>query len=337
MRILQRPHILYQDLLQGHNLLMDFVCEFEELYYQRKESRIHFVRQSIHLLTHIAPETFRLGPLACYAQWTLETAIGNLGREIRQDRDMFANLTQRAVLRAQINSLQARFPEIQFEVGEDTVTSLSNGAREFKGYIGYAFLPRCEDFPSALEDDEREALKVYWHAQNWPNADTWPHAVCRWGKLQLPNGQKARSVWQEANVLTKPRRSSCVEVNYNEDLRIANVLYYFYTRFGDDRHPLAMVNLFSKPDADILSESSGAVHLCDQITERGGVAVVPITAIHSVVAMVPEMRVEASGQIILTGKFSLMRHAYLEVARFASDTVSEEDEGDEDQDEDLAS
>ncbi|KAH9050836.1 hypothetical protein EDB87DRAFT_1696226 [Lactarius vividus] len=289
IRILQRPRVPYQDLLQGHNLLMDFVCEFEELYYQHKESRIHFVRQSIHLLTHIAPETFRLGPLACYAQWTLETAIGNLGREIRQDRDMFANLTQRAVLHAQINSLQARFPEIRFEVGEDTVTSLLNGAREFEGYIGYAFLPQCEEFPSPLEDNEHEALKVYWHAQNWPNADTWPHAVCCWGKLQLPNGQKARSVWQEANVLTKPRRSSCVEVNYNEDLRIANVLYYFYIRFRDDRYPLAMVSLFSKPDPEILLESSGAVHLCDQITGCGGVAVIPITAVHSVVAMIPEI------------------------------------------------
>ncbi|KAH9048851.1 hypothetical protein EDB84DRAFT_1261692, partial [Lactarius hengduanensis] len=222
--------------------------------------RIHFIRQSIHLLTHIAPETFRLGPLACYTQWTLETAIGNLGREIRLDRDMFANLTQRAVLRAQINSLQARFPEIKFEVGQDTVTSLSNGAREFEGYIG--------NFPRLLKMMTAEALKAYWHAQNWPNADAWPDAVCRWGKLQLPNGQKARSVWQEANVLTKPRRSRLIQVNYNEDLRIANVLYYFYIRFGDDRHPLAMVNLFSKPDAEILSESSGAVHLCDQITGR---------------------------------------------------------------------
>ena len=109
IRILQRPRISKQELLTGHDLLTSFAREFEELYYQRKETRIHFVRQSIHLLTHIAPETFRVGPLACYAQWTLETAISNLGREIRQDRDMFANLAQRAVLRAQTNSLQAHF------------------------------------------------------------------------------------------------------------------------------------------------------------------------------------------------------------------------------------
>ena len=192
---------------------MYFAREFEELYYQRMESWIHFVRQSIHLLTHIANETFRVGPLACYAQWTLETAIGNLGREIQQDRNMFANLTQRAVLRAQTNSLQARFPDIQLEFGDSNTSHLSIRARKFDGYEGYAFLPRCEEYPSPLEDDERDALKVYWHAQGWPNTDTWPNTVCHWAKLQLPNGQKARSVWQEKSMATKRRRSSCVEVS----------------------------------------------------------------------------------------------------------------------------
>jgi hypothetical protein len=77
---------------------MKFVHEFEDLYYQHMEARVHFIWQSIHLLMHMGLETFRIGPLACYAQWTLETAIRNLGREIRQDCDQFANLTQRAVV-----------------------------------------------------------------------------------------------------------------------------------------------------------------------------------------------------------------------------------------------
>ena len=174
------------------------------------EARIHFVRQSIHLLTHMAPETFRIGPLACYTQWTLETAIGNLGREIHQDRDPFANLTQRAVMRAQVNSLYARFPRIEFEIGR--WSSQSSHRCEFED--GFIFLPRCEDNPSPLSDDELLAFKAYWSTQPWPLADidAWPNAVCRWAKLQLPNGQKARSVWYESGVNTKLRRASCVEV-----------------------------------------------------------------------------------------------------------------------------
>jgi hypothetical protein len=305
------------------------------------ESRIHFVRQSIHLLTHIASETFRVGPLACYSQWTLESAIGNLRREIHQDRDMSANLAQRAVLRAQTNSLQARFPDIRLVFGDNDVPPLPTRARTFEGYAGYAFLPRYEEYPSPLSQiGERDALMLYWHVQGWPNADTWPHAVCRWAKLQLPNGQKVRSVWSETSSTTKLRRSSCAEVSntsihtvhdinslaqvsYRNEVRIANVLFYFCLRFGDSWYPLAMIDLFSKPEEDILSESSGTVYLCD---EHNGIAVVPITSIHSMVSMFPDMRANPSGDISLTGKFSLMRNPYTEVAQFKSDH-SFEDEG----------
>jgi hypothetical protein len=58
---------------------MEFMHKYEDLYYQRMEVQIHFVWHSIHLLTHMGPETQRIGPLSCYAQWTLETVIGNLG------------------------------------------------------------------------------------------------------------------------------------------------------------------------------------------------------------------------------------------------------------------
>ena len=212
VRILQRHAIPREDLLKGHDLLVKFVREYEDLYYQRMESRIHFVRQSIHMLTHMGPETFRIGPLACYAQWTLETAIGNLGREIRQDRDLFANLTQRVVMRAQVNSLCARFPRIAFEV--DGRSSQSVHKCEFEG--GFVFLPRCEESPSPLSDDELHAFKEYWRIQPWPNSDAWPNAVCRWAKLQLPSGQRARSVWYESSLNTKVRRASCVEGSFSD-------------------------------------------------------------------------------------------------------------------------
>src|SRR6266567_2990342 len=98
IRILQQWVIFMDDLRRGHKLLCEFAQEFEQLYYQRRAEQIHFVRQSIHLLTHLAPETICVGPLSCYAQWTIETAIGNLGEEIRMDRDAYANIAQRGVV-----------------------------------------------------------------------------------------------------------------------------------------------------------------------------------------------------------------------------------------------
>ena len=98
IRILHHHSIVHSDLLRGHSLLSDFTCEFECLYYQCMEARIHFVQQSIHLLTHMGPETFRIDPLVCYAQWTLKIAMSNLSHEIQQDQDLFANLTQQVVM-----------------------------------------------------------------------------------------------------------------------------------------------------------------------------------------------------------------------------------------------
>jgi hypothetical protein len=122
IHILQQHCITHQDLLWGNELLFDFVTEFEALYYQQMESHIHFIQQSVHLLTHIASETLRLGPLSCYAQWTLETTIGNLGCEICQDRDLYANLTQQVMLCAQTNALWACFPGVKLEYGDKRVT-----------------------------------------------------------------------------------------------------------------------------------------------------------------------------------------------------------------------
>jgi hypothetical protein len=344
IRLLQRHRINHPDILKGHALLEDFVQEFEALYYQHMESRIHFVWQSIHMLTHIAPETLQAGPLSCYAQWTLETAIGNLGQEIRQDRDLYVNLTQQVIICAQVNALQAHYPQIKIEVNARSTTSLPSNARTFESAPGYGLIPRCEEYPTPLLDDELAALMVYWQHKGWPNQASWPNAVCRWAKLALPNGQRARSVWFESASTLKPRQTSCVEVTlvsvfgilllilthnlqvlHGGGLRIADVQFYFYLRFGDSRHPLAMLKLFSQPDEEILAESSGTVYLCDHPDGPASIVVVPVTAIQLVISMFPDMEVSPTGQISRTGKFSMMRHAFINLVTFALDGLFEED------------
>ena len=138
----------------------------------------------------MAPETLRLGPLTCYAQWTLKMAIGNLGCEIHQDQDLYTNLTQCAILHAQINSMWARFPGVKLDFGV-CGTASSNQTCEFVSAPGYLFLPHWEKVPSPVGKDEFIALMVYWRAQQWPNRDHWHNTVCRWAKLWLPNGQTA--------------------------------------------------------------------------------------------------------------------------------------------------
>ena len=248
------------------------------------------------------------------------------------------NLTQRAVLRAQLSSVRVRFPQVQLEFGDSQSSSESGNTRTFDGYEGYVLLPRREVHPTPLDEAELEALTNYWRLQGWPNQDSWPNAVCRWAKLQLPNGQKAHSLWFESTVMTSVRRASCVEVHMvftpfissclvlrqiepTSHMRIADVLFYFYMCFGELKYPLAMVNLFSLPDTNILLASSGAVYLCDPLQ---GLVVISIVSIRSVVAMFPEMVISKDGKVECTGKFSLMRHAYIELAKYSLDGFSNE-------------
>jgi hypothetical protein len=82
------------------------------------------------------------------------------------------------------------------------------------------------------------------------------------------------------------------------------------------------LKLFSMPDKGILDESSGTVYMCNQLNGPGSVIVPPVTTIHSVVSMFPEMEVSLTGQISLTGKFSLMCHTFIELSTFTLDGYS---------------
>ncbi|RDX40006.1 hypothetical protein OH76DRAFT_1459606 [Lentinus brumalis] len=55
--------------LLAHKLLVEFVEDFERLYYARQLDRLHFCRHSIHLLVHLIPEGVRRGPLWLFSQW----------------------------------------------------------------------------------------------------------------------------------------------------------------------------------------------------------------------------------------------------------------------------
>lgn len=87
-----------------------------------------------------------------------------------------------------------------------------------------------------------------------------------------------------------------------------------------------MIQLFSLPDPQVFADSSETVCLSKPLVGQGSLIVIPVTAIHSVVAMFPEMAVTEGGRIMETGNFSLMRHAFLELAQFSNGELFEDDE-----------
>jgi hypothetical protein len=204
MRVMNQYHIKTEDLKNAHLALLEFVNEFELLYYQRRPERLHFVRQSIHALTHLAPEAVRIGPPICSSQWTMERTIGNLVEEIRQPSNPYANLSQRGLQRCQVNTLKSMFPSL-----EEEKSKIPQGAVDLGR--GYVLLRARDRYLYKLSGHELAAVR---------RADTqYPLeiqdylAVYRWARLRLPNGQIARSAWKESlKPLTKVRMARNVKV-----------------------------------------------------------------------------------------------------------------------------
>lgn len=190
MRLMHQKRIFREQMAEAHRLFITFVHEFELMYYQRKPERIHFCRQSLHSLLHIVPESLRVGPQAYCAQWAMENAIGNLGMEIKQPSQPFANLAQRAILRCQTNALKAIIPEL-----EPDNNHLPRGSRD----VGdrFVFLRAREKYPQKIEGAGKAVIRSYVETTADDGAPRWCDKVRRWARVRLPNGQVARSAWKE--------------------------------------------------------------------------------------------------------------------------------------------
>ena len=181
VRIIIQRSITAKQLREAHSYLTQFVWEYENLYYQRRMDRLHFCRPCLHTLLHTAPEGSRIGPGAYTTQFTMERAIGYLSSEIRQPSNIFGNLCQIALRRAQINALQSMCPEL------DPMRSLPRGAHNCRG--GFVLLrPRAKN-PENLTGEYAAVLE----------AKIQRTSVRKWAKLLLPNGQIARSSFFEEN------------------------------------------------------------------------------------------------------------------------------------------
>ncbi len=153
IQLMNQHKISRANVRDAHLALSSFAQEFEIVYCQRQATRIHFVRPCIHSLLHLPREVVRLGPPVCSSQWTLERTIGNLGEEIKQHSNPFANLSQRGIRRAQVNALKAMIPDLD----EDRGHSLPRGSKDLGD--GFVLLQARDTNPYTLRDCEADALR----------------------------------------------------------------------------------------------------------------------------------------------------------------------------------
>ena len=105
--LLLQEEIAIDDLKEAEYVVSKFSDGFEELYVQCWMGQIHFVWACIHTISHLAPETIWVGPNIVDSQWSMEWAIRNLGKEIQQHSNPFANLAQCGLWCCQVNVIKA--------------------------------------------------------------------------------------------------------------------------------------------------------------------------------------------------------------------------------------
>jgi hypothetical protein len=161
-RLMLQEQITAAEVTEVQLLFIEFCEEFETLYVERKTERIHFVRPSLHDLVHIPKETIRVGSLPAHAQWTIERTIGNLGEELCQHLNPYANIAQRGVLRCQVNALKAVFPDLA-----DGVSKQAAGSRIIHADTGEDYNARRialavpDRHPYRISAMQRSAIEQY--------------------------------------------------------------------------------------------------------------------------------------------------------------------------------
>lgn len=231
IRLMYQRRISASHIREAQKLLILYAEDFEALYYQRKPTRLHFSRQSIHGTTHTPTETIRIGPYGIVDQHAMERAIGDLGREIRQPSNPYGNLSQRALRRCEANALKHMIPSL--DAGSDEYVL---PRRAYDLGDGYVLLRAAEKVSQPVTSEEANAIRTFFlgtDLSNYPDVEaTWLDAPCvaRWARLRLPNGQIARSAWKETlKPLTQIRISRNVKVFPHEPIDLSACLQYTLT------------------------------------------------------------------------------------------------------------
>ncbi|EIW78736.1 hypothetical protein CONPUDRAFT_156694 [Coniophora puteana RWD-64-598 SS2] len=256
-QLLCQYSITASQITQAATLLDEWQHEFEEIYYQGLECRLHLIAPCVHQVLHLAYKVVRKGPPICYSQWAMERTIGILKYDIRQPSNYLANIQNIGVRIARANALHGTVPKL-FEQAQ--VSQYPQGSLDLKNrYLS----------PQPIQQ------------------------IRRHGHLLLPNGQVARSEWREKFLESSEnfRCSRMLKIFIGTTIWFAEALYYtslvMPVAEAADKvkwQGVAVVKLFSKPDQALAELSQQTVLSCVYTEE---LRVIAVSDILSVVGMVP--------------------------------------------------
>jgi hypothetical protein len=116
----------------------------------------------------------------------MECTIGNLGEEIWQPSNPYANLSQRGLLRCQVNALMAMILDLQH-----VPVALPCGGIDLDE--GFALLHAQDRYDRAMQPCEAQALVIYIYKLDGTILGSHCPKIAQWVRLHLPNGQVTQS------------------------------------------------------------------------------------------------------------------------------------------------
>ncbi|KAG2125708.1 uncharacterized protein EDB93DRAFT_1258036 [Suillus bovinus] len=125
----------------------------------------------------------------------------------------------------------------------------------------------------------------------------------RWAQLRLPCGQIACTAWHESERPLEKLRIAChIKVIIDRTVRFTEVQYFTQVAIATENigewldANIAVISVFSAPDADLVQLSNQTVLPCKYLGDEG-LCVVDVTSIKSVVTMIPHCPTLPSGVI----------------------------------------
>ncbi|KIY65035.1 hypothetical protein CYLTODRAFT_445610 [Cylindrobasidium torrendii FP15055 ss-10] len=284
------------DLEEAHRCFLNAVIGYEMLYFQRDMGRLHFVCQSIHGHVHAAPEQLHVGCSAAVAQWTIERVISILETNFRQHSTPYAHLSAKAVRLCQIGTLQS-----MMTAQRTKKSRIPRGGEDLGD--GYAVLAPRQGHCVDVTEEESTVILAYLQAHGGMDLHMMGQEnvqLERRGGLLLPNDQRVRTAWKET---LRPLDNHCrryVQFLHLGDMRFGEVQYFFEYTSGLDTDSddeidktstiLAMVQLFSHIDSEILNDSCKVCHVVRITGEDTGRCIVEAKSIQADVGIAPFWR-----------------------------------------------
>ncbi|RDB22210.1 hypothetical protein Hypma_010657 [Hypsizygus marmoreus] len=136
-----------EDVRKG---LIQWVTEYEKIYYQHDPSRISACPVTIHALLHIADSIKAAGPVWCYWAFPMERYCGKLQPAIRSRRFPFAALDRYVLEEAQLTQIK-----VIYDLVEEL--SLRPPPSTFQGFRHPSY-PTCVLLPPSIHERPAENL-----------------------------------------------------------------------------------------------------------------------------------------------------------------------------------